>query len=72
MRPSLSPFENGAYGTPSSVVSVEVGGPHEGSVGNAATKSLKAAGMSILVAVLCFGVLRIVILSMRYSDLEFL
>jgi hypothetical protein len=35
MRPSLSPLEYGAYGTPSRVVSLEVGGPHESSEGRA-------------------------------------
>lgn len=33
MRPNLSPFEYGAYGTPFNVVSVEVGGPQESSDG---------------------------------------
>ena len=31
MRPSLSPFENGAYGMPSSVVDEVTGGPHSSS-----------------------------------------
>ena len=37
MRPSLSPFEYGAYGTPSTRASVVVGGPHESSDGRAVT-----------------------------------
>lgn len=34
MRPNLSPFEYGAYGTPFNVVSVEVEGPHESPEGS--------------------------------------
>ncbi len=37
MRPNLSPFEYGAYGTPSTKASVVVGGPHISSDGKAVT-----------------------------------
>lgn len=56
MRPSLSPLENGAYGTPSRVVSLVVGGPQAESVdGSELTKSRsdsKAAILSIVGMVL--------------------
>ena len=37
MRPNLSPFEYGAYGTPSTKASVVIGGPHTSSDGKAVT-----------------------------------
>lgn len=48
MRPSLSPLEYGAYGTPSTKDSVEVGGPHVSSDGRdviALRESVKAIGI---------------------------
>ena len=47
MRPNLSPFEYGAYGTPFNVVSVEVGGPQESSDGRAAMMSVSDMGAMI-------------------------
>lgn len=44
MRPSLSPFEYGAYGTPSTIVSVAVPGPHDSSVGSDDTRSARDTG----------------------------
>ena len=44
MRPSLSDFEYGAYGTPSTSESDVVGGPHDESVGSEATISVNAIG----------------------------
>ena len=38
MRPSLSPFEYGAYGIPPSVESFVSGGAHAGSVGRAESR----------------------------------
>jgi hypothetical protein len=46
MRPSLSPFENGAYGTPFRVVSVEVGGPQPSVAGKASTRSRSEGAMT--------------------------
>lgn len=45
MRPSLSPLEYGAYGTPSTRASVVVGGPHESSDGRAVTIEDKEIGI---------------------------
>jgi hypothetical protein len=45
MRPSLSPFEKGAYGTPFRVVSVEVGGPQPSVAGKASTRSSNEGAM---------------------------
>jgi hypothetical protein len=53
MRPSLSPFENGAYGTPFRVVSDEVGGPHTSDVGRAETKSNNEGAMVGYVECVC-------------------
>ena len=47
MRPSLSPLEYGAYGTPSRVVSVEVGGPQVSEVGRADKMSTRFIGAMI-------------------------
>lgn len=47
MRPNLSPLEYGAYGTPSRVVSVEVGGPQVSSVGRADRMSTRFIGAMI-------------------------
>jgi hypothetical protein len=41
MRPSLSPLEKGAYGTPESMLSAEVEGPQVSSEGRAATRSAR-------------------------------
>ncbi len=45
MRPSLSPFEYGAYGTPSTRASVVVGGPHISSEGRDPTIEESEIGM---------------------------
>lgn len=47
MRPNLSPFENGAYGTPFKVVSEEAVGPHESSDGRAEMISEREIGAMI-------------------------
>jgi hypothetical protein len=53
MRPSLSPLEKGAYGTPLRVVSVVVGGPHVSPDGSESMISRREVGamMSIDVSV---------------------
>ena len=60
MRPSLSPFEYGAYGTPSTRASVVVGGPHVSSDGRAETIEEIEIGMllycTLKVCVLVFPV----------------
>lgn len=50
MRPSLSPFEYGAYGTPSTRASVVVGGPHVSSDGRAETIEEIEIGMLLCCA----------------------
>lgn len=49
MRPNLSDLENGAYGTPSRVVSLVTGGPQPSVEGSAETKSRREAGAMMIV-----------------------
>lgn len=51
MRPNLSPFEYGAYGTPFNVVSFDVDGPQESSDGRAAI--ISARDVSAMVSAEC-------------------
>ena len=44
IRPSLSPFEYGAYGTPSTRASLVMIGPHDSSDGNEDTMSARDMG----------------------------
>ena len=48
MRPSLSPLEKGAYGAPSSMLSVLVAGPQVSSAGRAATRSAIEEGAIVI------------------------
>lgn len=55
MRPSLSPLENGAYGTPFKVVSFVIWGPQPGPSGRASMRSTKegiafCSGAAMIVA----------------------